>query len=210
MWWPRRSAAYVPRACECGFEIWHPLVVTRFCTVGFYNDWRFPGRLIVSCTEHFDSVEDLSAAALTRFMRDVRAISSAQRLALGADRVNIAILGNQEAHVHAHLIPRVYAQEPRPEKAPWEDPRLRGPLDAVRSQQVQNLLRSALSRMSGSVPVHGGDERALADRGRVHPRRATPEHAFAWVGAGEARNGRTDNADRVDDLLAEGFGRDSS
>lgn len=31
---------------------------------------------------------------------------------------------------------------------------------------------------------------------------------LAWIGIGSANNGRTDNARRVDELLAEGFGSD--
>ena len=32
-------------------------------------------------------------------------------------------------------------------------------------------------------------------------------HPFAWVGAGPAGNGRTANAERAGELLADGFGR---
>lgn len=31
---------------------------------------------------------------------------------------------------------------------------------------------------------------------------------LAWIGTGPANDGRTDNARRVDELLAEGFGAD--
>lgn len=52
-------------------------------------------------------------------------------------------------------------------------------------------------------------EQVLADvRRRTTPHEVPPAHAFAWIGAGPANNGRADNAQRVDDLLAEGFGRD--
>ncbi len=52
-------------------------------------------------------------------------------------------------------------------------------------------------------------EQVLTDvRRRTEPRVTPPASAFAWIGAGVANNGRTDNAIRVDELLAEGFGRD--
>lgn len=52
-------------------------------------------------------------------------------------------------------------------------------------------------------------EQVLADvRRRTMPRRVPSDKAFAWMGAGRAANGRTDNAIRVDELLAEGFGRE--
>ncbi|MBA2640139.1 MAG: hypothetical protein H0U77_09145 [Nocardioidaceae bacterium] len=52
-------------------------------------------------------------------------------------------------------------------------------------------------------------EQMLADvRRRTQPHVTAPDSAFAWIGAGVANNGRTDNAMRVEELLAEGFGRD--
>ena len=52
-------------------------------------------------------------------------------------------------------------------------------------------------------------EQVLADvRRRAAPTVAPSDKAFAWIGAGVANNGRTDNATHVDDLLAKGFGRD--
>ncbi|MCR1782779.1 hypothetical protein KVF89_09560 [Nocardioides carbamazepini] len=48
----------------------------------------------------------------------------------------------------------------------------------------------------------------LSDVRNLTARRRVPtEKAFAWIGAGPADNERTDNAQRVDELLAEGFGR---
>lgn len=49
---------------------------------------------------------------------------------------------------------------------------------------------------------------ALADvRRRLQPPRRVESRAFAWVGSGQVGNARTDNAERVDELLADGFGR---
>lgn len=45
-------------------------------------------------------------------------------------------------------------------------------------------------------------------RRRTRPRPAPSDKAFAWIAMGPARNERTDNAQRIDELLAEGFGRD--
>jgi hypothetical protein len=68
--------------------------------------------------------------------------------------------------------------------------------------------RDELHHLIDSLPEEQV-ELVLADvRRRAKPRRAPSEKAFAWIGAGPANNGRTDNAQRVDELLAEGFGRD--
>lgn len=36
----------------------------------------------------------------------------------------------------------------------------------------------------------------------------SPTHRDAWIASGRSTNGRTDNATRVDEILAQGFGRD--
>lgn len=52
-------------------------------------------------------------------------------------------------------------------------------------------------------------EHVLSDvRRRTRSPEVPPEGAFAWIGAGPANNGRSDNAQRIDALLAEGFGAD--
>ena len=57
----------------------------------------------------------------------------------------------------------------------------------------------------------GGGRRTMTGGGsdlrqRLQGPRAAA-HPFAWVGAGPAGNSRTDNAERTDELLADGFGR---
>lgn len=68
--------------------------------------------------------------------------------------------------------------------------------------------RDELHHLIDSLPEEQV-ELVLADvRRRAKPRQVPSEKAFAWIGAGPANNGRTDNAQRVDELLGEGFGRD--
>ena len=45
-------------------------------------------------------------------------------------------------------------------------------------------------------------------RRRTRPRPAPSDKAFTWIAMGPARNERTDNAQRIDASLTEGFGRD--
>lgn len=71
-------------------------------------------------------------------------------------------------------------------------------------------LRNELHHLIDSLPDEQV-EQVLSDvRRRTEPRSAAPDSAFAWIGAGVAKNGRTDNAARIDELLAEGFGHDRS
>ena len=68
--------------------------------------------------------------------------------------------------------------------------------------------RDELHHLIDSLPEEQV-EQVLSDvRRRTRPRQVPSDKAFAWIGAGVANNGRTDNATRVDELLAEGFGCD--
>ena len=131
-------------ACsDCGFELWHPLAALSVCDVGLYDDARFPGRMIVSLREHVEHLDEVRPDLLSRLMQDVVAASTVLRKTLGADRVNVAFLGNQVAHVHAHLIPRYGASEPMPTQAPWSDPRPTAKLGAQTRRDVQQQLATA-------------------------------------------------------------------
>lgn len=67
--------------------------------------------------------------------------------------------------------------------------------------------RDELQHLIDSLPDDQVD-RVLEDVRRLAGVDSSPSaDAFAWVGSGTAKNGRTDNATRVDELLAEGFGR---
>lgn len=70
------------------------------------------------------------------FMQDVNASIHAIKNATGSPRVNFAILGNRESHVHAHLIPRFPEQEEFPDCSPWNDPRAKGVLEIDTREQI--------------------------------------------------------------------------
>lgn len=64
--------------------------------------------------------------------------------------------------------------------------------------------RDELHHLVDELPDENVDA-AIADLRRFATR---GPKAFSWIAAGPANNGRTDNAERVDELLDEGFGRD--
>ncbi|MEV5000374.1 HIT family protein [Nocardioides sp. LML1-1-1.1] len=112
-------------------------------SAGLYDDARFAGRLIVSLGQHFDHLDDVPEDLLARFMSDVSRASRTLRLVLSVDRVNVAVLGNQESHVHAHLIPR-RRTDADPTTAPWQDPRPRQRLASHEHSELVALLRSVV------------------------------------------------------------------
>lgn len=132
------------RACyECGFDLWLPIASVGSCQIGLYDDARFPGRLIVSLIDHYEHLEEAPAEVASAFIRDVQWSAKVLREVTRSDRVNIAVLGNQEPHVHAHLIPRIPAREPLPRHSPWADPR---PITKLSSTDRFRLLEQLADR----------------------------------------------------------------
>lgn len=105
---------------ECGFELWNPVAELSMSSVGLYDDGRFPGRVIVSLSDHFDHLDEVDATLTAAFMDDIRAVSKALRGIDGVERVNVAILGNKVSHVHAHVIPR-RTLDVNYGLSPWDD-----------------------------------------------------------------------------------------
>ena len=108
---------------ECGFSLWNPIARLTVSTLGLYDDGRFPGRCLLVLNEHFSQWEVLDRGLMQPFIEDAQRAARAISRASGSPRVNFAILGNTEPHVHCHLIPRRSEGEPNPKKSPWNDPR---------------------------------------------------------------------------------------
>lgn len=152
------DAAAVSKACsKCGFSLWLPISGMSVSDLGLYSDIRFPGRCIITLHEHYDQIDQVQGVDMVSFMDDVRFAVDAIRRATGCERVNVAILGNEEKHVHAHLVPRYPATEPKPNKAPWEDPRPRGSLPTETEDLLIEEIRrelDGLMRLSFLQPKH--------------------------------------------------------
>lgn len=105
---------------SCGFALWIPVASLSVSKVGLYSDARFPGRLIVSLDEHLEHYDEASADVLAAFMSDLQVASRVLRKMAGVERVNIAMLGNKEPHLHAHVIPRRVGDD-NYGVSPWEN-----------------------------------------------------------------------------------------
>ncbi|MEV7693271.1 HIT family protein [Microbacterium sp. NPDC089189] len=140
---------------QCGFGLWIPVDELSSSYMGLYSDARFPGRCIVTLNQHAEHLDELPPDTVSSFMLNVRVASMALRIATGSPRINVAILGNQEGHVHAHLIPRYPESEPRPNKAPWEDTRPRGSMSSADNERYVELIRRALKQVKVSEESRG-------------------------------------------------------
>jgi diadenosine tetraphosphate (Ap4A) HIT family hydrolase len=104
----------------CGFELWIPVTKLKVSHVGLYDDARFPGRMIVSLDHHFEHFDQIDPKVLADLMIDIQTASLVLQERCNADRVNIAILGNKDPHVHVHVIPR-RVTDVNFGVAPWEN-----------------------------------------------------------------------------------------
>lgn len=130
--------------CEmCVFSLWLPIAQLSASDAGLYDDGRFPGRMLVTAREHHDHLDEMPADELGWFMADVQRASRALRSLPNVQRVNVAVLGNRERHVHAHLIPR-RPGESNAKSAPWDgaDPRVL--LEPATRVELINRLRELL------------------------------------------------------------------
>lgn len=130
----------------CGFALWRPLRRLSVSVLGLYDDGRFPGRCLLALDAHHDDLALVPPDLLAAYMADVQAAGSAIAAATGADRINYAVLGNAVPHVHFHLVPRVRASDPVPDKAPWETPLPKELLDPEERAAVSAAIAAALDQ----------------------------------------------------------------
>lgn len=140
---PARALATDPGCRDCGFQLWNPIATLSVSRVGLYDDGRFPGRVIVSAIDHYEHLDEADPDILAMFMSDVQRVSAALRSLPGVERTNMAILGNQEPHLHAHVFPR-RPGELNAGRAPWDGAPTRRPNDPATLQHLRHQLSTAL------------------------------------------------------------------
>lgn len=122
-----------PKCKTCNFELYHPVYVDKYFSVGLYDDVRYPGRCILMVNDHYEHLDEMSGVTETDgylsylqddFMGKMAWVGREIRQLFSADRINYAILGNTESHVHAHIIPRHKNNpgDPHPTRPIWENP----------------------------------------------------------------------------------------
>ena len=141
----RQEPASCSFQCEvCAFELWLPIGKLGVSTLGLYDDARFPGRCILVLDQHEEQWEDLDSALLYSFVDDSQRAIAAIKSVTSVVRVNLAVLGNTDSHVHFHLIPRFPETEELPHKSPWNDKRPVSKLAAERASDLVDALRLAV------------------------------------------------------------------
>ena len=129
---------------ECQFELFHYVGTVNSCPVGIYSDARFPGRLILVLPHHAEHLHTATQQDLDVFWEAVTQISRTLESIPEVTRTNVAVLGNQLPHIHAHIIPR-RSTDDMPHKAPWEDTRAKEPLHPKQVELWAQWLRNQLN-----------------------------------------------------------------
>lgn len=138
---------YTCRTCQ--FAVAKPVGRLTVSRIGLLSDARFPGRSIVSLRDHYADIADAPTAVAELFTADIHCAAGIIRRATGADRVDIALSGDADPHVHAHLIPRRRDRDPLQGSGPWDDPGERRPLEPLAEEIAIGLL-SAAFELSGA------------------------------------------------------------
>lgn len=135
---------------SCKFSLFTPIAELGVSVLGLYDDARFPGRCLLVLRDHYDDLVDVPESLTSSFMSDAKRAARAIQAAVSADRINYAILGNAVPHVHAHLIPRTWKNDPVPGKSPWNHPEAVTPLEADRKTRV---ILSILERLNDGLGI---------------------------------------------------------
>lgn len=134
----------------CRFELYNPIedhgiLVTS--KLGLYNDGRFPGRCILALYSHYTELIRIDPDILHEFMLDVQAAGKAIQEATNANHINYAILGNTVPHIHCHIIPRFWEDDPNPKSTPWSRNDRAWEMSEERCKEIMRNIRSHLRRI---------------------------------------------------------------
>jgi diadenosine tetraphosphate (Ap4A) HIT family hydrolase len=138
------------KCVDCSFSLYLPIVELDVSVLGFYDDARFPGRCIVVMKKHYEDLTDVPDDLAARFISDATAAGAAIRGVTDAARMNYAVLGNVEHHVHCHVIPRARVGDANPTRPPWEHPQPVSHLPTDQTARLMERIAAALDE-TGSM-----------------------------------------------------------
>jgi diadenosine tetraphosphate (Ap4A) HIT family hydrolase len=108
-----------------------------------HDDQFFPGWTFLLLKRHATELWQLEPAERAGLIEEVARVGQAVAAVFGAVKLNYELLGNQIAHIHWHLIPRL-ADDPAPRAAVWtvahEPRRLTAEAAAARIARIREHL----------------------------------------------------------------------
>jgi diadenosine tetraphosphate (Ap4A) HIT family hydrolase len=136
-----------PTPCEfCNSPGGAVLWQNGLCRVVRVDEPDYPGFCRVILNRHAREMTDLGAAERDALMRVVYAVEASIRECMGADKMNLASLGNMTPHVHWHVVPRFRDDRHFPTPI-WAAPRRDAtvpPERAARAAGIAQAIRAKL------------------------------------------------------------------
>ena len=114
------------------------------CRAYFNPDQFFPGWVFVVLRWHATELYELSTGERARMIEDVNRMAEALARVYQPVKMNYELLGNQVAHIHWHLIPRL-AGDPEPRWPVWRVEHGAAPLPKEQAAARIESLRRALA-----------------------------------------------------------------
>jgi diadenosine tetraphosphate (Ap4A) HIT family hydrolase len=116
------------------------------CRVVRVDEPDYPGFCRVILNRHAVEMTDLAPAERDALMRVVYEVEAAIRQTLGADKMNLASLGNMTPHVHWHVVPRFRDDRHFPGPI-WAAPKREVAVPAERVERASRLAQALLERL---------------------------------------------------------------
>ena len=136
-----------PSQCEfCSSPGGPVLWQNDICRVVKVDEPDYPGFVRVILGRHAREMSDLEPAEREALMRVVFEVEAAVRECMGADKMNVASLGNQTPHVHWHVVPRFSDDRHFPTPI-WSAPQREAKVPDERRERAQSLARAILRRL---------------------------------------------------------------
>jgi diadenosine tetraphosphate (Ap4A) HIT family hydrolase len=116
------------------------------CRVVRVDEPDYPGFCRVILNRHAREMTDLDPGERDALMRVVYEVEAAIRECMGADKMNLASLGNMTPHVHWHVVPRFRDDRHFPTPI-WAAPQREAVVPAERIERAGRISRALRARL---------------------------------------------------------------
>ncbi len=121
-----------------------PLGGWPLCRLLLMNDTRFPWVILVPARPELREIHDLPPAERATLIEEIARASALMQQTFGAEKMNVAALGNQVPQLHIHIIARFASDAAWPNPV-WGQGQARPMSEAEQAERIR-LLQPLLAR----------------------------------------------------------------